>query len=744
MQFFITFKTMKKPVIFLAFANDKTDESRYLRNLSDELHELREVLDKTNCKIIERANVRIKDIFDVFRENEVTIFHYGGHANDFQLLLESSQGNETAHAKPLMEFLASHQSLKLVFLNGCSTKKQTQELQSKNISVIGTRSEIEDEIAKNLAISFYKSLASFKTIQESWETAQNEIQTKKGYKKFRALYRKGKEQNEFPWELSATEKGQNWKLAKPKNIQEEYETKIIKLNQELLNRANEIRVKQNTIETHEMFIQNLLEEKRKLETTKDVSENEILLIQKKLDAENQIIDNLKVENHKLIQQNRSQNDEIKKLRKRIEILENTKNQAKEFIEQQQITDAKVRQGFELIQQNQSHEIEDLLPEQELIDEEAKIRAKQKEEFRPLAQKYLVKAFGATAELDLKKAEAYHKKAFEICPDAEFWFEYARFLQANFSDNQTVIKYYRKALQQTENQSNDEMTAMISYYLGRAYLSYDDFAQTEHYYNKSLKIYQNLDLQEDIGRMFVQLGDLYLETIDDQKALQNYNEARKIFSSNPENHLSIVGHIFNSLGILYTRYGKEQFDTAKHYLRWAITVRDKIVEQSDDNDDITVLLDSYYSLGNLEYQNKQYEEALDIFGMLVQKYHKHIDKNQKLYASRIATVLIVIGEIKIQQNMPEKALIAINKAKNINELLVMESPDLYHLELVRTNIMLCKIYKLFVEQGDTKYIVLAKNVLQDITPQLEENKTIPQVEKWIEQELMPLNQFFSMN
>ena len=35
---------MPKPVIFLAFANDREDNARYLRNLTQELHQIEEAL----------------------------------------------------------------------------------------------------------------------------------------------------------------------------------------------------------------------------------------------------------------------------------------------------------------------------------------------------------------------------------------------------------------------------------------------------------------------------------------------------------------------------------------------------------------------------------------------------------------------------------------------------------------------------------------------------------------------------
>ena len=47
-----------KPVIFLAFANDKIDHKRYLRNLSAEMHVIRKalanVVSSGLCELIER------------------------------------------------------------------------------------------------------------------------------------------------------------------------------------------------------------------------------------------------------------------------------------------------------------------------------------------------------------------------------------------------------------------------------------------------------------------------------------------------------------------------------------------------------------------------------------------------------------------------------------------------------------------------------------------------------------------
>jgi hypothetical protein len=92
--------TTSKPVIFLAFANDRDDTVGYLRNLPDEARRLRDVLQPAQqaglCEVEVRTNSTADDIFKVFQDpkyrNRIAIFHYGGHANGYQLLLESAEG----------------------------------------------------------------------------------------------------------------------------------------------------------------------------------------------------------------------------------------------------------------------------------------------------------------------------------------------------------------------------------------------------------------------------------------------------------------------------------------------------------------------------------------------------------------------------------------------------------------------------------------------------------------------------
>ena len=61
-----------KPVIFLAFANDRDDTVGYLRNLPDETRRLREALESAEqaglCEVVVRSNSTAGDIFKVFQD----------------------------------------------------------------------------------------------------------------------------------------------------------------------------------------------------------------------------------------------------------------------------------------------------------------------------------------------------------------------------------------------------------------------------------------------------------------------------------------------------------------------------------------------------------------------------------------------------------------------------------------------------------------------------------------------------
>jgi WD40 repeat protein len=181
-----------KPIIFLAFANDRDDRvrDRYLRNLPEEARRLQGALETAEreelCEVVVKQNATIDDILNVFQQrnyrNRIAIFHYGGHANSYQLLFETPDGKPAAaDAAGLANFLRQQTGLQLVFLNGCSTRQQARGLLGAGVSaVIATSQAIDDEVATDFSVRFYQALAGGAAIGTAFKEAEAAVQTARG------------------------------------------------------------------------------------------------------------------------------------------------------------------------------------------------------------------------------------------------------------------------------------------------------------------------------------------------------------------------------------------------------------------------------------------------------------------------------------------------------------------------------------------------------------------------------------
>lgn len=231
---------MPKPVIFLAFANEKEDNARYLRNIPAEYNAIRQTLiaaqDKGLCEVEMLPYSTFQDIKNVFTaekyRNRIAVFHFSGHADGFQLLLENAEGqNELAHGKGLVDYFSIlktqdvQKNLQLLFFNGCCTSQLGESLQSVIPAVIGTLNSVNDAQAKAIAVSFYDNLAKQISIKAAFDLAKAERHVGNGT--LRGLYRKEVESEPTaePWKLYYTdEKELEWKLEK---VEEKEQNEII-------------------------------------------------------------------------------------------------------------------------------------------------------------------------------------------------------------------------------------------------------------------------------------------------------------------------------------------------------------------------------------------------------------------------------------------------------------------------------------------------------------------------------------
>ena len=151
---------MNTPLIFFTFANDPDAHLSLLKEESRLVFRALQELDrKEYLKIHREESAQAKDIFDGFTryKDRVAIFHYGGHANGTHLQLEKGKGD----ARGLATLMGEQSNLKLVFLNGCSSKGQVKALFEAGVkAVIATSVPIQDRNAVRVAEQFYQALAN--------------------------------------------------------------------------------------------------------------------------------------------------------------------------------------------------------------------------------------------------------------------------------------------------------------------------------------------------------------------------------------------------------------------------------------------------------------------------------------------------------------------------------------------------------------------------------------------------------
>ena len=153
-----------RPVVFLAFADARSDLSSLKVegwSLKDQFDELKRRGVIADVVVEEKASLeRIYSVFQNYRDR-IALFHFGGHADGDRLLLQSAFELRPAYAEGLATLLGQQRGLKLVFLNGCSTRPQVKRLLDAGVpAVIATARPIDDAVATEFAVAFYQALTT--------------------------------------------------------------------------------------------------------------------------------------------------------------------------------------------------------------------------------------------------------------------------------------------------------------------------------------------------------------------------------------------------------------------------------------------------------------------------------------------------------------------------------------------------------------------------------------------------------
>lgn len=206
----------KEVVIFTGFANPGKDLgclSKEQKGIHDALHPLESKQELK--KHLWRDDLDTRAYFELLQAwaNQISIFHFGGHANSTQLGLHDHSAFFGSLAEELIA--RNKDSLQLVFLNGCSTKAHVQTLFDLGAkAVIATSATVQDSLAAELAICFYENLAKGDTIVNAFNSGirylksiqQNTIQPRileqpESYRGSAYFLRKKEENEVLPWGL---------------------------------------------------------------------------------------------------------------------------------------------------------------------------------------------------------------------------------------------------------------------------------------------------------------------------------------------------------------------------------------------------------------------------------------------------------------------------------------------------------------------------------------------------------------
>ena len=163
---------MSRPIVFLSFANAQEKHLPLLDKERQAIVEfLRPLEDRDYFSVRHEPSVT-RDILSTYLSeyrDRIILFHYAGHAESDKLVAADG----SAYAEGLAALLGKMPNLQLVFLNGCSTQGQVEQLLKAGVkAVIGTSVPVRDDLAMEFSIGFYQALATGQSISDAYLAAR--------------------------------------------------------------------------------------------------------------------------------------------------------------------------------------------------------------------------------------------------------------------------------------------------------------------------------------------------------------------------------------------------------------------------------------------------------------------------------------------------------------------------------------------------------------------------------------------
>lgn len=204
--------------LFLTFANQSSALLPALQEEDDALYRLLAPRFRERHFLLHRDSYitldKLPSYLTLYRD-ELVLFHFSGHAGRDRLLL----GDGDARSQGLARMLGLCRHLKLVVLNGCSTRGQVDTLLEQGIPVVvATSAPVNDQKATFFSIRFYEGLERQYSIREAFEMAISALETAFGgveAGQYRSIGLAPEAAEEPAWGLYFTEKSEHvldWKL----------------------------------------------------------------------------------------------------------------------------------------------------------------------------------------------------------------------------------------------------------------------------------------------------------------------------------------------------------------------------------------------------------------------------------------------------------------------------------------------------------------------------------------------------
>ena len=182
-------KQTNHKVLFIAInTSDKPNEywNNILNTIKSKINSIKEENKRINFEFIIKINISPHDLCDIIRDEEPDILHFQGHGEETGLTF-SDENNKSvvAYGRGIRDTLRALTDpsrkkklhLLCILFNCCYQYDLAKDLLDYTCFAIGTASELEIDVAKSFAVSFYSNLCRGDTYKQAYDLGEAVVNT---------------------------------------------------------------------------------------------------------------------------------------------------------------------------------------------------------------------------------------------------------------------------------------------------------------------------------------------------------------------------------------------------------------------------------------------------------------------------------------------------------------------------------------------------------------------------------------